>query len=54
VKFIPYSQLAIESEDLSPQALFAAPFDAECAPVECLYKEAPELEHHEKITRKLT
>lgn len=54
VKFIPYSQLAIESEDLSPRALFAAPFDAECTRVECMYDHLQELEHHETSPRKLS
>ncbi|WP_334166303.1 helix-turn-helix transcriptional regulator [Achromobacter mucicolens] len=34
VKFISFGQLAVESTDLSPRALFAAPFESECAHVE--------------------
>uniref|UniRef100_UPI003F504A12 helix-turn-helix domain-containing protein n=1 Tax=Caballeronia sp. LjRoot34 TaxID=3342325 RepID=UPI003F504A12 len=29
VRFVPYSQLALESEDLSPEALYATPFEVE-------------------------
>ncbi|MFP3638095.1 helix-turn-helix domain-containing protein [Paraburkholderia sp. SIMBA_054] len=29
VRFVPYSQLAIESEDLSPEALYATPYEVE-------------------------
>jgi transcriptional regulator with XRE-family HTH domain len=29
VRFIPYSRLAMESEDLSPEALYAAAYDEE-------------------------
>ena len=38
VKFIPYSKLVEEDEDLSPQALFAAPYESErytLQPKEC-------------------
>lgn len=36
VRFIPYSALARESEDLSPEALFAAPFSDEATKLEQL------------------
>lgn len=36
VRFIPYSALARESEDLSPEALFAAPFSGEATKLEQL------------------
>ncbi|MFP3643375.1 helix-turn-helix domain-containing protein [Paraburkholderia sp. SIMBA_054] len=29
VRFVPYSQLAVESEDLSPEALYATPYEVE-------------------------
>lgn len=29
VRFVPYSLLALESEDLSPEALYAAPYEVE-------------------------
>jgi transcriptional regulator with XRE-family HTH domain len=48
VKFVAYSQLALESTDLSPQALFAAPFSSECVHVECAHPVVLEYDNGEK------